>query len=750
VALLCPTYTTPLCPAQCVVAGAACVYRPCTNYSTLMCPSVPGCAVNGTTGDCTPLVPLCTHYAAAACPRAQCEVVDGQCAYLPCGTYNATQCGAVPHCFANVTSAACEPAALTWSVTTSKKYRGSVTVRAATARPLSRLRVVAYTDIAASGVGYATQSLNSTCAVRPANSSVGCALVALAAGGAWTFDLFVAPPRYFHRDVAVRIHLAADGVTGVEGSVVLSHHNTGVATPAPESPTGSAEDPVSMATAGRNIFSLDGGCTGTLKLPIVPITLLLFLVLLVVRVAHIALARRRPTDAEETTNVGALRGLLPQHIWLGAAQPCHRHCGPAHALLFLVHILVIMTIVAALVTGYPALAVGGVTAITAFGIFAIVCAACLQPVFAAAFDMFSLRAARDQAHAKDKYRPLDLMQFGVDKAGGIGLTSKTARRMVNVNYATSAVEDGGHQLPETRADEYLAGPAVPRHQGFVVESWSYTKAGFALCSVFALGLAAAAFVLMAPLCGKNLAAVELALAIAFAMDIAVAQPLFVAAVMLWRWLVSDRADGASEHSLHPIHGQRVYKLDADGLPLCDDEHDSASEGFVTGDDIITDDEGFTHMALAANGEYSAADDRSRTVQFGTLARGGRNSDTATVKFLAPDVGDDDRRSSAGSASSLLRIGSAQGEENVSGFGDVYASDEGAVEFYDCDDDDDDVVAVAPQAHVAQHPVGRLGNTFGELPALDARDDWRFDDEKLVTGDVAAESGFSDDGNAWGH
>jgi hypothetical protein len=62
---------------------------------------------------------------------------------------------------------------------------------------------------------------------------------------------------------------------------------------------------------------------------------------------------------------------------------------------------------------------------------------------------------------------------------------------------------------------------------------------------------------MAPLCGRRLAVLEQTIGIAAILDVVVMQPVFVAAVYLWRWLATDELDGRAVHDLHPVEGEPV-------------------------------------------------------------------------------------------------------------------------------------------------------------------------------------------------
>jgi hypothetical protein len=68
---------------------------------------------------------------------------------------------------------------------------------------------------------------------------------------------------------------------------------------------------------------------------------------------------------------------------------------------------------------------------------------------------------------------------------------------------------------------------------------------------------------MAPLCGRRLAVLEQTIGIAAILDVVVMQPVFVAAVYLWRWLATDEVDGRAVHDLHPVDGELVSLGDED-------------------------------------------------------------------------------------------------------------------------------------------------------------------------------------------
>jgi hypothetical protein len=98
-------------PLRCeLLNGTTCKPMPCAAYSSTLCPSIPGCAVDDLAGACQPDVPTCSAATAgAACPSPQCEWIPsgaapGACIALPCGSYNFTQCASVAGCAVGVNS----------------------------------------------------------------------------------------------------------------------------------------------------------------------------------------------------------------------------------------------------------------------------------------------------------------------------------------------------------------------------------------------------------------------------------------------------------------------------------------------------------------------------------------------------------------------------------------------------------------------------------------------------------------------
>jgi hypothetical protein len=442
-------------------------------------------------------------------------------------------------------------------------YRATVTITAPTHAALYGVEAIAYTDVAASGVGYATTSGNrSACSNLAQNSSVTCARAALAPPTAWLFDLSVAAPQYHTRDIEIRLHVSADNGRGTERRITLTAAVTSANTAAPTAPDDGTG--MSAEAALRSVFSLNQGCAG-LKLPILAITVVLFLLLLAVR-AFVLLAARDATSSElATRDVSAFKGLLPQHAWVGAALPCHRHCGPAHAFMLLTHVLVFMTVISALVAHFPT--IDDPASQTVAAVFAVGMAACTRPVLGALFSMYSLHDVTPRGHLRAPYEPIE-REIRMT-AAAIGVSDHTYAGIADVKFDRSAADTG------TNAGGVGLARVASMRRGHTVKSFAYTRAGYLLNGAISVCLAVAAFVLMAPLCGHRLAVLERTIGIAVVLDLAAVQPCAVALLFLWRWMSSEEADGRAVHDLHPFDGD-VIPLEEDVPEQCCGGGDAAA------------------------------------------------------------------------------------------------------------------------------------------------------------------------------
>jgi hypothetical protein len=478
----------------------------------------------------------------------------------------------------------------------------NVRVTAPIRTTLHDLKTIAYTDVVASGVGFATESVASKCANLEANRSVTCSRATLAAPTAWEFEMLVDVPQYYKRDITVKLHLYAHDAKATEHSFVVSRRVSDVGDapvlPGPAVETGDGSG-MSAAAAMRSVFSLNQGCGGV-KLPILAITVVLFLLLMLVRALVLLAHHNKTVDDIVTRDVSLAKGLLPQHVWVGALKPCHRHCGPAHAFMLLTHVLVFITIIAALVSHFPT--IDDTVSQIVTGVFAAGMAAGLQPLLGALFTMYSLRGGNQRAHACGPYEPIT-REIRMT-AAAIGLTDRTYYGIADMQFRRGAGDGdaAAAAAPKTRG---LA-PVPPPRRGFAVASLSYTRAGYLLNGGVAVGLVVAAFVLMAPLCGKRLAVLESTIGIAVLLDAAALQPCCVALVYLWRWVTSEEDDGRAVHDLHPVDG--------DVVPVSDDD----------GDDLKS-------ATAAACGMYAVSEDSAEVAM---LAAGGDAWESDTAELCA--------------------------------------------------------------------------------------------------------------------
>jgi hypothetical protein len=443
------------------------------------------------------------------------------------------------------------------SYAVSAKYTATVSVfMADSAATATSLVVVAYTDVTASGVGYVTTSSDSTCSVKGSNRSVTCTRASIGAAATpavWTFSLKVAAPKYARKDVLIRVHVSAADARGTERVLQLALGST----PAPASPTSAAPDTASESVARgaavRSVFTLDGGCS-TPKQPILPLTVGAFVVLLVVRVLLRVTAKAGPLRETATYDVAAAIALPREHIWLGAIAPCHRGCGPIHAVLLFTHVLLLMAFASTCLLLYPHSVMADMTTNAVFAVFSAMAATALRPLLDAFFSKYAIVDKRDSlSYRADKYRPMDLDNCGVERQRGVGLRKSTMTAIASVPY----IVDSEEEQPEATA----VGAAVTRKPqrdeniGVMILTKNMATIGFVVAAVVATVALFGTWMNTAPWCGTLNTAYELLLLSAIIVDVAVAQPLFVLAVWLWRWMASEEADGRALHELHPINGQ---------------------------------------------------------------------------------------------------------------------------------------------------------------------------------------------------
>jgi hypothetical protein len=458
-------------------------------------------------------------------------------------------------------------------VTLAAGYKATVALELAGTTAVTAVAVLMYTD-RVSRVGFKIRSSSTGCAFTVSNQSTECRTAALAAASRrsavpWSIALAAAAPSYFRRDIVARLHITSGNAKAVELRVRLQH-TVDVGVTVFFDPAGTVDavvDPAVAATAttpppakqalgndaaSRGVFSLDGGCAIP-KLPIVFIIIACAAVLLGAHWIHQFATRKKLVDAVKTVDVGTVIGLLPQHAYVGAFYPCHRRCGPTHTAQLLVHALCITAVAAALMLSYHALALADLAVAVTFGVFAALIAAVLRPVTGAAFNLFAVDDQRARnTHRGERYRPLDagLHKAGVRRNQEVGLSGDTmaAFRATTFGYedevlqftAVAAAGEGALRVPEV---------------GVTILTRRYANAGFAICGALSLALAAATLVMTAPWCGDRIAAFERLLLCAFAADVAVVQPLAVLFLWLWRWTISEEADGRAVHDLHPIDGQ---------------------------------------------------------------------------------------------------------------------------------------------------------------------------------------------------
>jgi sugar lactone lactonase YvrE len=427
---------------------------------------------------------------------------------------------------------------------TKANYRAHITVTCSV--PTTAVHVIAYTDPAAAVRSYTTLSTSPACQNVAANQSVTCTRATLATTASWTFHLYAKAPSYFRGTVPVRLHITGAAAAGQEVSVVLERAAsnpaaTGAPTPYPD---GSGES-LNQDASARGVFSLDGGCTVP-KLPLLIITLVVFIAALAIRVVVLFVGRRAPIPLESGGGVSEIVGLAPQHVWIGAAMPCHADCGPIHTVLLFVHVLAIMAVASGLLTAFPASSTDNTFSI-AFAVAAAFAAAALRPVTALLFDMHRVVDQRLWHVGRDR-RPhacdLDPHGVGID----VGVSRATLASIHAVPFQDESGEDdcGAAGKDET---ELMA-------TSVTVKLGRFRLAGFAACAFVSVALMLAVLASTAPWCGTRVAVYEQTLLAALCLDVIIVQPVYVLFVWLWRWMVSEEEDGRAVHTVHPIDGQR--------------------------------------------------------------------------------------------------------------------------------------------------------------------------------------------------
>jgi hypothetical protein len=421
---------------------------------------------------------------------------------------------------------------------TGTRYAATITVTVAGNASATDVAAVAFAD----HTHFAVATHAATwCANATSNRSVACrATAAVAAGAALSFDVVVGAPAYYTRPIAVVAHVACANAAHRQVALILTVRSVAETTAAPVPAVG--EETVSSQQALRAVFSLDGGCT-TPKAPFVLLTVACFVVVLVLHWAHQLCTRDECDDAIKTLDVLGFHALVRCHSWSSAVTPCHRRCGPTHSALLLVHVLCIEAVLAGVLSAYGDLAADP-TVVVIFALFAGLAAAALRPVVGVAFDQYSLRDERHRYSHRPRSGPsMNYASFHVRQPPAVGQSRATLRGLPEVEFDDVAA-DGG----EKRFGRNLA-------EGVTVEAAACARVGFVVCAGTSVALALAAFFVTAPWCGARVRQYEQALIVGVAADIVIVQPLYVLGVWLWRWMVSEEADGRALHNLHPINGQ---------------------------------------------------------------------------------------------------------------------------------------------------------------------------------------------------
>jgi hypothetical protein len=288
--------------------------------------------------------------------------------------------------------------------------------------------------------------------------------------------------------------------------------------------------------------------------------------------------KSKSIDAIATFDVAAPRGLLSQHAWIGAIVPCHSHCGPTHAAQLLVHVLCMACVVSAVLTAYSSLADGDVVVVVVFGLAGAVSAAALRSIVAVPFGMYRvIDRRREHSYRSPTYRPQDaiLETMGVNRLAPVGLSKRTMTECADIVHDEAGDLDA--PLPAVVPVPVLP----PRHdlahgrnmkEGVTIVARGFATGGFALCFIVSVATGSLTMWNTAPWCGRRIAVFERTLIAALLIDAVVVSPVTVLCIWLWRWMVSDEADGRAVHDLHPIDGHwRIVGLhdDCEEEP-CDD------------------------------------------------------------------------------------------------------------------------------------------------------------------------------------
>jgi hypothetical protein len=450
------------------------------------------------------------------------------------------------------------------------RYRCTVTVTGAwAAAPVAAPRVVAYTHLGAAR--YRTVA-GRGCVNATANASVACAAAGAVGAAGWTFEVAADVPEWYRRDVAVRLHftaanaapwevllrLAASQLVGADvllppgGTLPPQPPAVTAAAPTESAATASsAHGDIPLDAAFAGLFTLTGGCAAdVVKLPILLVIAVCFVALIALRlVVRCCAAAGEADDVCTRNHVSALQSVLRQHVWVGAAAPCHAWCGATHAALLAVHVLLLTALAAAFAQlgGAPLLA-------PLYGVAAALVAAVTRPLFNAPFAAYSVVAADGAARpplpytARERYAPEDLAKFGVGHNQRVGVSHDTLGGLADLEYDADVAVAAGVSPASTALQ------ACPK----VVSARATTAVGFLLCGAASLAAATATFAVAGPWCDARAGAFDVVLLSAVAADIIAVQPLFAVLVLVWRRMA--RGDGgAGGHELHPIHGQRVVE-----------------------------------------------------------------------------------------------------------------------------------------------------------------------------------------------
>jgi hypothetical protein len=165
------------------------------------------------------------------------------------------------------------------------------------------------------------------------------------------------------------------------------------------------------------------------------------------------------------------------------------------------------------------------------------------------------------------------------KKHGLGAAERQQRQpQPSEGHDRRSADDG---YPTTDSISSTSAPGIASRDPrdcVEVSSRAFTLGGYAVCIVVAVALLIFVATNVVTWCDEQFGRFWLVLGLAAAFDVALLQPLFVAAVYLWRWLTSDDSgdDGGATvimHETHPIHGQWRYE---GSLHLLDDVVDEAA------------------------------------------------------------------------------------------------------------------------------------------------------------------------------